>query len=170
LSKQRSALAITAAVALAFGAGAVVALWRGSESQPPVSGAIPNAGSPPAPALLEAPVVADALRAAAADPKKATGIGHRDAAPEGAARFPDGTWLEPLNGVEHAPPFPMEQLDFDLGPVVLVYTNPETRVQWYIHTGGAVSTTWLMEHKEGDRTWREPGWIVGRPIPSLPVR
>jgi hypothetical protein len=170
LFTPRRSLAITSAVALAFAAGAVVALCRDNEAQPPVPTAPLPAGAAGAPALLAAPEVAEALRAAAEDPQRASGIGHRDAPPEGAAVFPDGTWLEPLNGVERAPPFPSEQLDFDLGPVVLVYTNPDTRVQWFIHTGGAVSTTWPMEHRAGDRTWREPGWIVGRPAPSLPVR
>lgn len=97
------------------------------------------------------------------------GIGKTGTPPAGAVVFPDGTWLEPLNGVEKAPAFP----GFPGGifkPVVRIHTNAETGLQWYIHEGDLVSTTQLVTHEAGGRKWISPEWVVGRPVPTKPVR
>lgn len=87
--------------------------------------------------------------------------------PAGAARFPDGTWLPPLNGVERAPPFPARTC----APVVGIYTDPATGMQWFVHADGARSTTQLVRIEEGGRVREEPGWVFGRPIaPRTPWR
>jgi hypothetical protein len=97
------------------------------------------------------------------------GIGKTGTPPDGAAVFPDGTWLEPLNGVEKAPPFPGFR-NGDFKPVVRIHTNPQTGLQWYIHEGDMVSTTQLVTHESGDKKWTSPEWVVGHPVPTKPVR
>ncbi len=95
-------------------------------------------------------------------------IANRGPAPAGAAVFPDGTWLPPLNGVQQAPPFPGFK-DRPWSPVVRIDTDPRSRVQWYVHADGSVSCTQMVPSTDGKRTWIEPGWAVGHPVPSPPV-
>ena len=55
-------------------------------------------------------------------------------------------------------------------PVVRIHTNAETGLQWYIHEGDLVSTTQLVTHEAGGKRWTSPEWVVGRPVPTKPVR
>lgn len=89
--------------------------------------------------------------------------------PEGAAVFPDGTWLEPINGVEKAPSFP-DHPGWTFSPVARVHTEPTTGLQWYIHEGGEVSTIYNVQHEAGGKKWTEPGWVLGQPTKARPVR
>lgn len=89
--------------------------------------------------------------------------------PEGAAVFPDGTWLEPINGVEKAPVFP-DHPGWTMSPVVRVHTEPTTGLQWYIHEAGEVSTVYNVQHEAGEKKWVEPGWVLGKPTKAQPIR
>ncbi|MEM7199555.1 MAG: hypothetical protein AAF628_04775 [Planctomycetota bacterium] len=96
-------------------------------------------------------------------------IGKHGEPPQGAAVFPDGTWLEPINGVKEAPPFP----GFNgrpYAPVVQIYTNPTYGIQYYVHADGTVSNTQMAETSDGTRTWMEATWLVGHPVPTQPIR
>lgn len=96
-------------------------------------------------------------------------IGRTGPPAPGAAVFPDGTWLPPLNGVGFAPhpcPWPPDR---PYSPVIAVITG-DKGMQWYRHADGSHSTTQLVRRTEGNRTWTEPGWVVGTPAKELPVR
>ena len=101
-------------------------------------------------------------------PSKRKGIGNTGKAPHGAAIFPDGTWLPPLNGVEIAPPFPGFAPDFPYAPVVEIIEG-DKGISWYIHADGSHSSTQLVETQQGGRTFTQAGWAVGNPTKTLPV-
>ena len=95
-------------------------------------------------------------------------IGKTGTPPHGAAVFPDGTWLEPLNGVEVAPPFPGFAPGYPYAPVVEIVQG-DKGVSWYIHADGSTSSTQLVETTQEGRTFLQPGWAVGNPTKVLPV-
>lgn len=101
-------------------------------------------------------------------PKKGDPIGRTGPAPKGAAIFPDGTWLPPLNGVEIAPPFPGFAPDYPYAPVVEIVLG-DKGISWYIHADGSHSTTQLVETTQGGRTFTQAGWAVGNPTKTLPI-
>jgi hypothetical protein len=132
----------------------------------------PPAGAPtePPPAGAEpVPGMTAATPRAEPSPAGTAGIGKTGTPPDGAAVFPDGTWLEPLNGVEKAPPFP--GLSHGLySPVVRITTNAATGLQWYVHADGSVSTTQMVPQELYGRKFTGPSWVVGSPVPTQPVR
>gem|GEM_PF-5716168 len=98
------------------------------------------------------------------------GIGRTGPPPPGAAVFPDGTWLPPLNGVLEAPPFPGFEAGRPYAPVIRIDTDPVTGLQTWVHADGTRSNTQRIRREEGGRVWFEPGWVVGHPRSPLPFR
>ncbi len=97
------------------------------------------------------------------------GIGRHTTPPAGAAIFPDGTWLPPLNGVKFAPhacPWPK---DIPYSPVIKIVTG-DKGIQWYIHADGSHSGTQLAPTEQGGRKFLQPGWVVGNPTKAMPVQ
>ncbi|MCB9882831.1 MAG: hypothetical protein H6832_07105 [Planctomycetes bacterium] len=95
-------------------------------------------------------------------------IGKTGTPPHGAAVFPDGTWLEPLNGVQVAPPFPGFAPGYPYAPVVEIVKG-DKGISWYIHADGSTSSTQLVETTQEGRTFVQAGWAVGNPTKVLPV-
>lgn len=156
-------LGVAAAVGLLVGK---VFLAGPGEGAPPVG--LPERGDGSQAVAVE-PLTGRPAGPESVAPGHTAGIGKTGTPPEGAAVFPDGTWLEPLNGVDKAPEFP----GFPGGlfrPVLRIVTNAETGLQWYIHEGDLVSTTQMVTHQAGDEKWTSPEWVVGRPVPTQPVR
>ena len=160
---------------LLLGVAVVVGLVVGdvllSESGEPPAEAIPGSTASAAPDASAAPFVAELPSGLPVQPPAARvrGIGKTGEPPEGAAVFPDGTWLEPLNGVDRAPAFPGFQSGL-FKPVVSIHTDPKTGLQWYLHEEGHVSTTQMVTHQAGDKKWVLPEWVVGMPVPTQPIR
>lgn len=96
------------------------------------------------------------------------GIGNTGKPPHGAAVFPDGTWLPPLNGVKVAPKFPGFAPGFPYAPVVKIVKG-DKNVSWYIHADGSHSSTQLVETTQGGRTFKQAAWAVGNPTKTLPL-
>lgn len=121
---------------------------------PPISPdlAAENAGRQPAPST------------------KTSGIGKTGPAPAGAAIFPDGTWLSPLNDVEKAPDFPGFTPGVPFSPVVKIYHSAETGLDYYQHADGSHSTTYRALHQEGQKSYYAATWIVANPKDPLPLK
>ncbi|MFQ5506754.1 MAG: hypothetical protein ACE5F1_18440 [Planctomycetota bacterium] len=98
-------------------------------------------------------------------PKKPQGIGRRGSPPRNAARFPDGTWLPALNGVENAPPF--QGWTGRYSPVVRIARG---ELDWYVHANGSRSTVQMVKFEAKGRTWYSPQWVVARPRKTLPIK
>jgi hypothetical protein len=136
-------------------------------STSPPLGAAAIGATPPGPVPLEdnrMPAIEDISQ----EPRS-RGIGLLGRPPKGAAVFPDGTWLPPLNGVKEAPPFPGFGGRRRYAPVVRIHTDPKTGLQTYIHADGSASNTQLVKHTVGEESWLEPGWAVAHEVPNLPI-
>lgn len=101
---------------------------------------------------------------------KKPGIGKTGPAPTGAAIFPDGTWLSPLNDVEKAPDFPGFTPGVPFSPVVKIYHSAETGLDYYQHADGSHSTTYRALHQEGQKSYYAATWIVANPQDPLPLK
>jgi hypothetical protein len=96
------------------------------------------------------------------------GIARTGKPPKGAAVFPDGTWMPPINGVTFvSTPCPWPDY-VPYAPIVEVVTG-DKGIQWWKHADGTISNTQIVQRTEGDRTWSEVGWAVGNPTKTLPV-
>ena len=96
-------------------------------------------------------------------------FGRTGTPPPGAAMFPDGTWLAPLNGVKFAPPFRGWPRKIPYSPVVGIIDG-DKNVQWFEHADGSVSTTQLAPTEQGGRKFVQPAWVIGNPAPLMPVQ
>ena len=79
----------------------------------------------------------------------------------GYIAYPDGTFLPPLNGVEHAPRVAFHPRIMPFTPVVGLERDATGR-EWYVHEDGTRSTTYL------DRDGRAIA-DVQKPAPAQPM-
>lgn len=146
----------------------VVSLWQGEDAAPEPTGPRVTEMAPERVAELQR---AAKMIAELDQTPKSTGIGKHGAPPAGAVLFPDGTWLPAVNGVEQPPPFPGFSSGRDYSPVVRIHTDVPTGMQFYMHASGAVSYVMMTDHYNGEtgETTREAAWVVGNPVPTLPL-
>jgi hypothetical protein len=84
----------------------------------------------------------------------------------GMLHLPDGTWIEPLNGVHDPPPLRWPEKGYS--PIVGKRRGPGPDAWWwYVHADGTMSTTALV--RRGDLGRPDVTTIVVRPHGAAPI-
>lgn len=83
---------------------------------------------------------------------------------EDCIRYPDGTYLPPLNGAKKAPAMTFHKY-VPFTKVVRKEFDKATGLEWYIHENGARSTTRVQWRNGVQEVYAE----IDMPRPSLPV-
>jgi len=82
-------------------------------------------------------------------------------------RFPDGTWLPALNGVESPPPFQGWDPHRPYSPVVGIIDAGA--LQWYRHADGSKSTVRTFRLASEHGVEMVTGWGVLHPTEAKPL-
>lgn len=126
----------------------------------------PSTSKPAEPALLrsESPSPEAAAPVARAPLRDAPAPTRTPNVPQEMIRYPDGTYMPPLNGVKN-PAVLQWPPEMPFSPIIGKQTAGG--VEWYVHADGTQTTTQMMWRSDVNREVAITH--VARPIPVLPV-